>query len=70
MEYNVLTFTGKNEEVYKISKDKFDDRNEAKKFIKESNSEYDKDKKHWSISILSDFITEIELYRKELEEWL
>lgn len=70
MNYNVITFSGKNYDVYKISNDKFDDITEAKKFIKESNSEYDSDKKHWSISILADDIQEIEPFRTELEDLL
>ena len=67
MNYNVITFYGKNDDVYKVSNDKFDDIKEAVKFIKESNSEYDSNKKHWSISMLADDIKELEIFRSELD---
>ena len=67
MNYNVITFLGKNDDVCKIMNDKFDCYSEAKKFIKESNSEYDSNKKHWSISMLADDIKELEIFRSELE---
>lgn len=66
--YNVLIFTGKNDEVYKLENEQFDDLGEAKKFKKESNSEYKKESKHWSISVLADEIREVELYRNNLEQ--
>jgi hypothetical protein len=67
MIYNVITFYGKDNNVYKCDTVDFDDSREARNFIRESNSEYDKNKQDWSISFLVGEITDFNLDRKLLE---